>query len=160
MYSIINSSNAARVVSAYCVCPAGLSGCCNHVTATLYSIEDYFHLKLNEEDQKYCTEKLQRWNQPRKKKVDARPTDLVTLTKKVYGVEKRAKICSVNKWDCRPTSRRVVQPNRKIKLRDRLLKIEQTKHEAAKRAMCGVRLNIYVQYIRIYNHIRYTPVGT
>ena len=127
-----DSGNIARVVSAYCVCPAGLSGCCNHVTATLYSIEDYFHLKLNEEDQKGCTEKLQRWNQPRKKKVGARPTDLVTLTRKVYGVEKRAKVCSVNKWDCRPTSRRVVQPNRKINLRNRLLKIEQTKTETAK----------------------------
>ena len=127
-----DSGNTARVISAHCVCPAGLSGCCNHVTATLYSIEDYFHLKLNEEDQKGCTEKLQRWNQPRKKKVDARPTDLVTLTRKVYGVEKRVKVCSVNKWDCRPTSRRVVHPNRKIRLRDRLLRIEQTKKEAAK----------------------------
>jgi len=35
-------SNCAKVNTAFCVCPAGLSGCCNHVTATLYYIEEYF----------------------------------------------------------------------------------------------------------------------
>ena len=86
MYSVrvVLSDNTARVAKAICVCPAGLSGCCNHVTATLYCVQDYFHLKINEEDQKGCTEKRQTWNRPKKKKVDARPTNLVILTKKVY----------------------------------------------------------------------------
>ena len=133
MYSvrIVLSEHTGHIEKAFCVCPAGLSGCCNHVTATLYCIEDYFHLKLNEDDQKGCTEKLQTWNQPRKKKVDARPTNLVMLTKKVYGVEKRPKACNVNKWDCRPTSRRAVPPYRKANLRKKLLVIDQAKKEAA-----------------------------
>lgn len=68
---IVLSKHTAHVERAIFVCPAGLSGCCNHITATLYCVEDYFRLKLNEEDQKGCTEKLQTWNQLRKKKVDA-----------------------------------------------------------------------------------------
>ena len=111
---IVLSEHTARVEKAFCICPAGLSGCCNHVTATLYCMEDYFHLGLNEDDKKGCTEKLQTWNKPKPTKVDARPTNLVTLTKKVYGIEKRPKVYAVNKWDCRPTSRRgEVQPERK-----------------------------------------------
>ena len=117
------------------MCPAGLSGCCNHITATLYCIEEYFRLKLNEEDQKGCTEKLQVWNQPKPRRVDARPTNLVMLTKKVYGKEKRAKVCRINQWDCRPTSSRKPHPDRKEKLRSRLLKLEQVKTEAATNAV-------------------------
>ena len=128
---ILLSEHTGHIEKALCVCPAGLSGCCNHVTATLYCIEDYFRLRLNEDDQKGCTEKLQTWNQPRKRKVDSRPTNLVTLMKKVHGVEKRPKVCNVNKWDCRPTSRRAVPPERKANLRKKLLDIDQEKKEAA-----------------------------
>ena len=133
MYSVrvVLSKKTAHVERAICVCPAGLSGCCNHVTATLYCIQDYFHLKINEEDEKGCTEKRQTWNQPKKKKVDARPTNLVTLTKKVYGIEKRPKVCRVNQWDCRPTSSRTLHPERKANLRSRLSQIQERKTKAA-----------------------------
>jgi len=132
---IVLSTHTAHVKTAICICPAGLSGCCNHVTATLYCIEEYFRLKLNEEDQKGCTEKLQVWNQSKPDKVDARPTNLVMLVKKVYGIEKRPKVCRVNQWDCRPTSSRKAHPDRKENLRKRLLKIEQAKTEAAASAV-------------------------
>ena len=71
MYNVrvVLSKNTAHVERAICVCPAGLSGCCNHVTATLYCIQNYFHLKINEEDEKGCTEKRQAWNQPQKKRL-------------------------------------------------------------------------------------------
>ena len=79
MYNVFTvlSKLSAKVKTAFCVCPAGLSGCCNHITATLYCVEDYFRSGMDEEDKKGCTEKLQAWNQPRSKKVDARPTNLV-----------------------------------------------------------------------------------
>ena len=60
---IVQFKHTAHVERAICVCPARLSGCCNHVTATLYCVENYFYLK-HEEDQKGCTEKLQTRNQP------------------------------------------------------------------------------------------------
>ena len=129
---IILSQHTGHIETAFFVCPAGLSGCCNHVTATLYCIENYFHSGLNE---KGCTEKLQTWNQPRRKKVDARPTNLVMLSKKVYGVEKRPKACNVNKWDCRPTSRKAVPPARKANLRKNLLEIDQARKITATHAI-------------------------
>ena len=67
----------------------------------------------------------------KKKKVDARPTNLIMLPKKVYGVEKRPKVCSVNKWDCRATSKRAVPPNWKANLRKKLLDADRAKKEAA-----------------------------
>jgi len=36
-----------QVKIAFCICPAGLSGCCNHVTATLYYIEENFRLGMD-----------------------------------------------------------------------------------------------------------------
>ena len=99
---IVINETSARAVTACCACPAGLSGCCNHVTATLYCLEDYIHSGLREDEQKGCTDRLQVWNQPRKKNVEPRPTDSVHLTKEEYGVQKRLKIHHVNKWDCRP----------------------------------------------------------
>ena len=63
--------------------------------------------------------------------MDARPTNLVTLTKKVYGIEKRSKKCRINKWDCRPISKRTADPERKANLRNRLSRIHKLKTEAA-----------------------------
>jgi len=132
---IVLSNLTAKVDTAFCVCPAGLSGCCNHVTATLYYIKEYFRSGMDEEDKKGCTEKLQTWIQPRSKKVDARPINLVSLTKFVYGVEKRPKVHKINEWDCRPTSRRIAQPVRKAKLWNRLITLDQSKKDASTRAI-------------------------
>ena len=49
---IIICNSTAEVSVAYCGCLAGLSGCCNHVTATLYCLEHYFHEGLFEDDKK------------------------------------------------------------------------------------------------------------
>ena len=46
---------SARVAKVCCSCPVGLSGCCNHVTATLYCLEDYIHSGLQVDDRKGCT---------------------------------------------------------------------------------------------------------
>ena len=93
---------------------------------------------MDEEDKKGCTEKLQTWNQPRNKKVDARPTNLVTLTEVVYGVEKRPKLHKINEWDCRPTPTRIAQPVRRAKLWNRLMALDKSKKDASTRAICSV----------------------
>lgn len=64
--TILIHESTARVVKTYCACSAGLSGCCNHVTAALYRLEDYNHSELQDDEQKGCTEWLWTWNQPRK----------------------------------------------------------------------------------------------
>ena len=89
--TILIHESTARVVKAHCACPAGLSGCCKHVTATLYCLKDYIHSGLQDDELKGCVERLQTWNQPRIQHVDPRPTDEVQLAKKEYGIEKRVK---------------------------------------------------------------------
>ena len=128
--------STCRVVTAYCTCPAGLSGCCNHVTSTLYCLEDFVRRGLREEERMGCTEKLQKWNQPRKRNVDPRPTDDVVLTKAEYGKQKRSKVLHVNKWDCRPDTRRIVDPNKARRLRESLSEIEKSKLNLADFAIC------------------------
>ena len=56
-------------------------------------------------------------------------TDGIELTK-VYGIEKRSKLYTMNEWDCHPVSRRMINPNKASRLRERLYAI-QKKAEAA-----------------------------
>ena len=44
--TIFIHESTACVAKAYCACPAGLLGCCNHVIATLYCLEYYIHSGL------------------------------------------------------------------------------------------------------------------
>ena len=69
------------------------------------------------------------WNQPTPLNVVGRPTDEVTLTKKV---EKRPKVHSVNKWDCHPVSRRMTKERRP---RERLCTIKEEKVQSADEAL-------------------------
>lgn len=56
----------------------------------------------------------------KKMNVDTRPTDQVQLAKKEYGIEKRPKAHRINHWDCRPLSRRIIDPNKARKLKESL----------------------------------------
>ena len=78
----------------------------------------------------------QTWNKPKLTKVDGCPTNLVTLTKKVYDIETRPKGYAANKWDCCPLlSRRKIQPDRRTNLRKKVLNINLAKKEAANLAV-------------------------
>lgn len=62
-----------------------------------------------------------------------------SLTKRVYGVEKRPKLHTINEWDCRPVSRRMIDPNKACHLRERLCAIQEEKVEAADKAVHSAR---------------------
>ena len=133
--AIILCESTAHVASAHCTCNAGLSGCCNHVIATLYCLEEYIHAGLYKDEQIGCTDWLQTWNKPRKRNFEACPTDEVTLNKMEYGIEKRIKLHHVNSWECRPISRRIIDPNKGRNLRKHLSLFKQAKIQAADRAV-------------------------
>jgi len=134
--TLIIRESKARVITAYCTCPAGLSGCCNHITASLYCLEDYVRLGLREEELKGCTEKLQRWNHPQKRNVEPRPTGEVSMCREEYGKIKHRRSQHINKWDCRPDTRRIVDPNKARKLRESLAMIK-------KKRMSRAELNVF-----------------
>ena len=68
-----------------------------------------------------------------------RPTDSVTLTKKVFGVQKRLKVLTINDWDCRPTCGRIVDPNKARYLRERQCAIQSKKIETADEAVYSAK---------------------
>ena len=69
--TIATQKSTCSVATAYCTSTAGLSGCCNHITGTLYCLEAYIHLGLQDDERKGCTERLQKWNQHRKQYAEA-----------------------------------------------------------------------------------------
>ena len=103
-----NSSVSPHVRAAYCVCPAGLAGSCNHIAALLYALEDFVRLGLREEASKTCTEKLQAWNRPRARKVKPSRISEVFLKKEEYS-KRETKRLRIKKpsFDPRPLRERL-----------------------------------------------------
>ena len=50
-------------------------------------------------------------------------------------MDNRVKLHSVNQWDCRPVSQRIVNPNKVRSLRERLCMLDQSKTDAAKESL-------------------------
>ena len=120
-----NSSHVPTVHVANCVCPAGLVGSCNHVTALLYALEDFVRLGLREEAALTCTQKLAQWNQPRKRKITPVRVRDVTLQKAEFRKrENRRKKIKKPYYDPRPENQRFPNPKETAALVDDLQKIQ------------------------------------
>ena len=53
------------ILYAKCNCKAGMGGCCKHVAAVLFQLNEYKQLNLNSVPfDKTCTEVLQQWHVP------------------------------------------------------------------------------------------------
>ena len=96
------------VRAAYCICPAGLAGSCNHVAALLYGLEDFVRSGLRAEADKTCTEKLKARNRPPARKVKPRQVSEVFLVKQIFWKReiKRLRITKPH-YDPRPISERL-----------------------------------------------------
>ena len=79
-----DADTSTNIRAAYCVCPAGLAGSCNHVAALMYALEDFVRQGLREEAAKTCTEKLKAWNPPRARKVKPLKVSEVFLVKEEF----------------------------------------------------------------------------
>ena len=112
-----------EVYTAYCVCPAGLAGCCNHIAALLYALEEFVRLGLREESRLPCTSRLQLWNRPRCRRIPPSRVLEVIAVKEEYGKQKRRKVRPI--FDPRPTNLRVPKPEEQSDL----LKALQKEHE-------------------------------
>ena len=93
------------IITAMCGCPAGVgpSGCCKHISALCYALEEFCRIKELRSPQS-CTAELQRWNQPRKRKLDCRNVEDISFVKYEYKKEKKAPQSLV--YDPRPPSLR------------------------------------------------------
>ena len=100
--ALVAQGEACDVKFAVCQCPAGLAGNCNHVGGLLYTMEDFVRSGLRDTSSSTCTEKLQKWNQPRCARVQPSRLRDVRHHKQEYGKEKR--IYSPCRYDPHPTN--------------------------------------------------------
>lgn len=80
-----------------CPCPAGKApfASCKHIAALCYAIEEFNRLKLLRVFET-CTERLQTWNQPRKRRLDSERVYDIDFSRKIYGREPKVAKTSLN----------------------------------------------------------------
>ena len=91
LYNIrLTMDGNAEVENAPCGCPAGAGpkGSCKHISALCYSLEEYCRIKKLRSPQS-CTSELQKWNQPRKRKLESRSVEDISFVKHEYGKTKK-----------------------------------------------------------------------
>lgn len=87
-YIVLNK--CGKVMTAYDGCPAGIDGRCNHVTSTLFALEEFFKQSKAPVNPSLtpaisCTSKPCVWNVPRKRKVDNLPISQAKFRKHQHG---------------------------------------------------------------------------
>lgn len=85
----LSLQTSGDVVYASCTpCPAGKGpyASCKHIASLCYALEEFSRLK-NVRDFQTCTDRLQTWNQPWKRKLDASTVYEIDFSRKVYGRE-------------------------------------------------------------------------
>ena len=127
-----------HIHTAYCVCPAGLAGCCNHVAALIYALEEFVRLGLREESRLPCTSKLQRWNKPRQRHVAPSRVISVFVEKEEFGKRKRRRT-DRRMYDPRPMNLRFPDPAEHRQLLDEL----QAEHDKQAAADCTGNVSKY-----------------
>ena len=85
-YSLLLTIDKANVdvSSAQCTCPAGKGpfGSCKHIATQCFALQDFVKTReiILEQGEEACTSVLQRWNQPRKKRLESKKIeDAVSL---------------------------------------------------------------------------------
>ena len=87
------SVETSSVDFAECSCPAGRGphGSCKHIAPTMFVLENFysFYEEARSEDEISCTSKLQKWNQPRKRRLDSQPSNDISFKVEQYNHKPR-----------------------------------------------------------------------
>ena len=80
--------SSVNVSSAKCNCPAGKGphGSCKHLAALCFAIEDFVKTRniALQQGKEACTSVLQKWNQPRKRRLESRKVEDITFSSLPY----------------------------------------------------------------------------
>ena len=121
LYNIhLKMDNDGEIVGASCGCPAGAgpNGSCKHIAAFSFALEEFCSIKALRSPQS-CTSELQKWNQPRKRKLEPRSIDDIPFIKHEYG--KTKKVAPSVFYDPRPPNMRYTSQSSIETLRSDLL---------------------------------------
>jgi len=119
------NQQTSNVAEAACSCPAGCGpqGSCKHIAALCFCVESFVRardisLDLGEEA---CTAALQKWNQPRKRRLDPKKADEISFRTPVPSyAEKENKKSERKAYDPRPLTMRNTSQAELEEFRNRL----------------------------------------
>ena len=127
-------SSLGNVLRAQCGCPAGIDGRCNHVTATMFALDEYCKKRAKTESDPSdvsCTSKPCKWNVPRKRKGNVVPVANIQFAKHDYSKSKKKRKSSITpQHDVRAPNQRK-WPEDKVKNMFSRLKEYQEKSKKA-----------------------------
>ena len=87
---IIMDMNSNNIVRAYCPCPAGVDGRCNHLAGTLFAITDIqSRAEKDTETNIPCTSQPCKWSVPPKTRAQPTKIQEVSFEKHVWGKERK-----------------------------------------------------------------------
>ena len=103
------------VQKASCGCPAGIDGRCNHVAATLFSLEEFCKVR-KQQNEEACTSQSCKWNVPRKRKIDLVPIANMKFRKHEHAKMKKSREPVISPGhDVRPAKYRNTNANTNTK---------------------------------------------
>lgn len=127
---IISSNGKPKIMSAQCdkICPAGKSGCCCHVMAVIWKLDDITRKKeaYKPTDDRACTSKPRKWGIPSRRKVDHKPVMESSIFKPrhesdIPGRKRRGVLPTF--YDPRPVKSRRLDPQKVESLRNEVRKV-------------------------------------
>lgn len=128
---VVNPKGKPKIVSAECdrICPAGKSGCCCHVMAVIWKLDDMSRNKQlckPFDDDRPCTSKPRKWGIPGRREVEHTPVMMSKILKPRHqtdtpGRKRRGVLPTL--FDPRPLKSRNLDPKAVEKLRDRVIEI-------------------------------------
>ena len=91
LYNVnVTIDKSGEILTAACGCPAGVGpvASCKHICALCYALEEFYRIKQLRSPHSH-TSQLQKWNHPRKRKLDSCSVNDITFVKHEYGKKKK-----------------------------------------------------------------------
>lgn len=125
---ILNPRGSPKILSAVCdkICPAGRSGCCCHVMAVIWKLDEMSRnnkLQKPIRDDRACTSKPRKWGIPGKREVEHEPVMASKLVKPRHQSDmpcRKRRGVFPTLFDPRPSKYRKLSPEAVEKFRDNL----------------------------------------
>ena len=124
---IVNLQGSPKILSAVCdkICPAGRSGCCCHVIAVIWKLDDMSRNKFKKHvyDDCACTSKPRKWGIPGRREVEHEPVMASKLVKPRHQSDvpsRKRRGVLPNLFDLHPKKYKKLDPKEVEKFRDNL----------------------------------------
>ena len=131
---IVNPVGKPKITSAVCdlICPAGKSGCCCHVMAVIWKLDEMSRNNEMEnqcENDVPCTSKPRKWGIPGRRTVEHEPIMASKLIKPRHNADtpgqKRRGVLSTF-YDPRPLKLRKLDPEAVEKFKENIVRVNQS----------------------------------